>query len=463
MKDRSMSFRNKILNICVLTSLAMGGFSSVAFSADTSGKLSLRDAIAKGVWTNPEYGVVATNRVATEAELRQAKGLFLPSVDVQGDIGQEYTDNPNTRGGLDSDDTETLLRRQAGVTLTQMLFDGWDSWNEVQRQRHRTISAANRVWEASELAGLSVVESYLEVLRQRELLKIARENVAQHLDILAQIDDSAQAGRTTAADAEQARARVASARAQEANIREALRIAEASYIRYVGESPKDLVVPSVPANVLEASVEEEVRTALAQSPTLSIFEADIDVAQSEYKKSNSAYYPELNLQMNAREANDTGGVEGRDTSASALVRMNWNLYRGGIDTARVNEFANRFAQTKERRAQAARSVENDVRQTWARMVAAGERAQQFSVQADANVEIVKAYLDQFDLNRRTLLDVLDSQNELFVSRSNVVNSEFLEMLAIFRLLSLKGRLFPTMNIEYPPETQIEKIKASKFF
>jgi adhesin transport system outer membrane protein len=143
--------------------------------------------------------------------------------------------------------------------------------------------------------------------------------------------------------------------------------------------------------------------------------------------------------------------------------MNWNLYRGGIDTARVNEFANRFAQTKERRAQAARSVENDVRQTWARMVAAGERAQQFSVQADANVEIVKAYLDQFDLNRRTLLDVLDSQNELFVSRSNVVNSEFLEMLAIFRLLSLKGRLFPTMNIEYPPETQIEKIKASKFF
>ena len=88
----------------------------------------------------------------------------------------------------------------------------------------------------------------------------------------------------------------------------------------------------------------------------------------------------------------------------------------------------------------ARAVEKDVRQTWASMVAAGQRAGEFAAQAAANTEVVKAYKDQFKVDRRTLLDVLDSQNELFVSRSNTVNSEFLEMLAVYRLVALKGAL-----------------------
>jgi adhesin transport system outer membrane protein len=134
--------------------------------------------------------------------------------------------------------------------------------------------------------------------------------------------------------------------------------------------------------------------------------------------------------------------------------MNWNLYRGGADMARAREFIHRHQQTKEARAEAARAVENDVRQTWAAMVSAGERARQFAAQADANVEVVKAYNDQFSLDRRTLLDVLDAQNELFVSRSNTVNAEFLEMLAVYRLLALKGALLPTLQVAYPRESDV---------
>ncbi len=95
-----------------------------------------------------------------------------------------------------------------------------------------------------------------------------------------------------------------------------------------------------------------------------------------------------------------------------------------------------------------------MRQTWARMVSAGERAREFSAQAAANTEVVRAYKDQFSLDRRTLLDVLDAQNELFVSRSNTINAEFLEMFSVFRLLGLKGQLFPTMGIAYPRESAL---------
>jgi adhesin transport system outer membrane protein len=91
------------------------------------------------------------------------------------------------------------------------------------------------------------------------------------------------------------------------------------------------------------------------------------------------------------------------------------------------------------------------------MVSAGERANEFAIQAVANEKVVAAYKDQFELDRRTLLDVLDAQNELFVSRSNAVNSEYLEMLAVYRLLSLQGQLLQTMGVEAPDEASMEMV------
>ena len=426
-------------------------------SAGLPNKVSVADAVSFGVSTNPEYLRNADNRRATDAELRQAKGLYLPSLDFQGDLGGEMTNNQSTRHDGRGDRTDTLFRAQGGLTLTQMLFDGHESSRENTRQQARVLSASHRVKEAAELIGVSIVEAYLDVLRQRELLTIARQNVNDHLNIMDQIQDSANAGRSTEADNEQARARLASARANEASIRESLRVAEANFIQNVGDPPQDLVMPLVPVDALEKNVEEEVKISLHQSPTIDIYEADVKVAHEEFEKSKSTFYPKVNLQLNGRSGNNMNGVRGGDSSASALAVVNWNLYRGGIDTANTREQISREAQAKEERSKAARQVENDVRTTWARMVSSGERAKEFATQASANTETVKAYKDQFDLSRRTLLDVLDAQNELFVSKSNSVNAEFVEMFAVYRLLGLKGELLPTLGVSYPRESDPAKM------
>lgn len=451
---------SKTMRVFCLTTAAIGAlaFGSVSSQAEEQKVQTLRDALAVGIATNPEYGSVAASRRATDEELNQGKALFLPSVDVSADTGYEYSDDPGTRGGAGSD-TESMWRKQAGVTLTQLLFDGWESHYEVQRQEARVMSSAYRVRETSELVGLSIVESYLEVLRQRQLLNIARQNVSEHIGILDQIQQGVDGGRSTRADLEQAKARLASARAIEANTREALTNAEASYRREVGDPPGALGLPVVPYEALSADVEAQVLQTLANSPTLEVRASDIEVAYAEAEGTKSSYYPQLDLQMNARTGHDLGGVDGRDTSASALVVMNWNLYRGGADVARAREFNHRHQQAKEVYADTARTLENDVRQTWASMVASGERAAQFSAQAEANIEVVKAYKDQFSLDRRTLLDVLDAQNESFVSRSNTVNAEFLEMFAVYRLLALRGLLLPTMDVAYPRESQVASGEA----
>lgn len=452
--------QKQIVKVMLATVTTLLCFPISGAKAQDAAQLTLSEAISAGVMTNPEYGVVAATRRATDEELEQAKALYLPSIDFSADTGYEYTDDVSTRAGIDPDDTESLYRYEAGLTLTQMLFDGWETKYENERQKERIQSSAHRVRETAELVGLSIVEFFLEVIRQRELLNIARQNTAEHLAIMDLIEEGVSGGRSTQADLEQIKARVASARAQESTVLQQLRIAESNFRREVGDDPRDLVLPSIPVTALAANVEEEVKTAITQSPTLDIFSSDIKVAYAEYKGTGSTLYPQIDFQANARQGNNLGGVEGKDKSASALIVANWNLYRGGGDVARIREFAHRHQVSKERRAETARAVEDDVRQTWARMTSAGERAREFSAQAAANSEVVRAYKDQFSLDRRTLLDVLDAQNELFVSRSNTINSEFLEMFSIYRLLALKGQLLPTLGVTYPRES--DEIDAPEY-
>lgn len=422
---------------------------SAAAPAGTQRIVTLRDAVAVGVLVNPRTEAVSNNRRATDEELKQAKALYRPSIDLRADTGLEYT-NENPDRGAEID--ETQWKSQASLTLTQMLFDGFETKYENERQGWRVRSASHRVRETAEFAGLDVVESYLEVLRQRELYAIAVENTKQHVDILSQIADATGAGRSTQADVEQTNARLAAARAQEANVRQALRTGEANYIRAVGDMPQpDLQRPLPPENAIWANIDEQVKMTQTQSPTLDIYEADVNVAEAEQKGSGATLYPQVDLQLNGNAGNNLSGVEGDATGASALVVMNWNLYRGGGDIARTREFTYRQAQAKSQRNDASRSVENDVRQTWASMVASGERAVEFRKQADANSMVVQAYKDQFNLDRRTLLDVLDSQNEWFVSRTNAINNEYLEMFAKYRLMALEGKLLPSLSVAYPKE------------
>ena len=85
-----------------------------------------------------------------------------PSLDFRADAGFEHSDDPSTRAGSGSDE-ENLWRYDASLTLTQMLFDGWESKYEVERQKARVASSAHRVRETAELVGLSIVESCFRV------------------------------------------------------------------------------------------------------------------------------------------------------------------------------------------------------------------------------------------------------------------------------------------------------------
>lgn len=439
-----MTSFSKRLSKAALVAVMLTSVSYAALAGEPR-NLDLKKAVETGMITNPQYAIVANDRRAVDEELNQAKARYQPSVDFLGESGWEHTN----RGTIDH---ENLWRNNAALTLTQTVYDGNGRASEVKRQKNRIESTASRVHETAEFVGFDIVESYLEVLRQRDILDIARKNVTDHIDLLSMIEQGANAGTITQGDVEQAKARLAAARATESSVRRDLRDAETTFLKTVGDLPGELEFPTPPTTEVGADVDEAVRLALINSPTLGIFEADIKVAQAEKEGTGSTLYPQLDFQLQGREGHDLDGVEGSDSEASALAIMRWNLYRGGADKARVREFTYREALAKERRANAARGVEQDVRNTWADMVSAGERAKEFKDQAAANEQVVTVYKDQFNLDRRTLLDVLDSQNELFVSKSSYINALYTELQAKYRLLAIKGALLSFLNVPKPIET-----------
>ncbi len=412
--------------------------------------MTLREAVGISVTTYPDYGITANNRRATDEELDQAEALYRPSIDLRIDGGYEHTENP-TIFNADGSHEQNLWRYNSGITLTQLLFDGGAARYENLGQQARVLSAAHRVREAAELQALAAVESYLNVLRQRKLLDIAHENVRAHQSILDKILESTRAGKTSLADNRQTASRLEAAQAEESNARADLETAEGDFLRDVGRKPGPLRDTPTPSGRLAEDVEQEVRISLADNPTISIANADYLVAQREYEGTEAAFSPKFDFQLQGQDGHNLSGLPGRNVDASALVVMNWNLYRGGADVARRRESMYREAQTKDQRAKVARGVEEDVRKTWAGMESARDRARAFSLQAANNVRVVSAYHDQFELARRTLLDVLDAQNELFVSRANAVNARYLEMFAVYRLLALKGDLLEALAISLPRE------------
>jgi len=413
--------------------------------------MTLQEAVSIGLQKSPDYGQAAQDSLAAKQVTFQAMGLNLPSLSLESESGKEHT----AYLGIPPQN-QNLWHSRGTLTLTQLLFDGWGTWSQIHGQKAREESAASHAGEVAEFSGLDSVEAFMDVLRQRQLLQIARDNVQEHLKILDIIEAGAKAGTVTRGDVAQIQARLAQARATVASSEENLRQAESLFSQKIGDTPGGLAEPDIPRGKLQPNVNEAVQDALLHNPTLIVTTTDIKAAEMDQVGAASLMYPHVDIEANDSVGDNISGIPGNNQSRTILVVAKWNLYHGGADKARIRETLYRTASVKEKRKQTLLQVEKDTRDTWAGMVSAADRAKDYAEQATANEKVVSAYLDQFTLGRRTLLDVLDAQNELFIARSNNVDAGYAEKFAVYRVLALQGRLLEELNIPRPREAMVEQ-------
>ena len=424
--------------------------------AISANAMSLQEAVEQAIATNPDIGVVASNREAVDQELRQARGLYLPQIDFAAGIGIENfndsTSRANNNGG-----TETTNRRETSLTLQQRLFDGFEAGATVEREQARVESAANRVFENSAVLALDAIGAYLEVLRQRDLVKLAEENVAYHQQVLAAQRERLRGGGGSEADVNQTEARTARADNTLIETLNDLRDAEAIFTRIVGSFPgNDLTYPEFPGGSLPENLDDAVQLAVRNNNTTKIFEADVRTAEAEVELSEVPFYPAISLEAQSEYNDGTSALDTYEFNNQLMVRVRWNLFRGGIDRAARQEALFRLTESKNRRYQSVLESQQEMRTSWFALEAARDSIEALETARDFNRSTLDAYEQQFEVAQRTLLDVLDAENELFVSEGQLVTAQTNEQLASYRVLGVGGVLLETLGVSAPEQAVVEQ-------
>lgn len=415
--------------------------------AAPAGATTLKEAVSKAIATNPRLTAIENNREAVNHELRRARGQYLPQVDMLVGNGlQDYSSQITRTTGTDND---WLNREEYSLTVTQRLFDGFETNSEVERQKARVRSAASRVYENAEVLGLDAVLAYLEVYRQRALLGLARDNVKIHENILGSLRRRQEAGGGSASDTAQTEARLARSQTTVLSTENDLRNAEANYRKLIGDAPEDLSLPEFDFGLMPQDSEEAVRMAEEKNPTVRIFDAEIDVATHAIGVSEAPFYPNVNLEAGYTYYNDRDGVRTWEDDAQIMVRLRWNLYRGGSDRANRRAAVARQAEAKSRRFNASLEAVEEMKRSWNAYVIESDRLKTLNSAVDFSSQTRDLYRQQFDVAQRSLLDVLDAENELFVVHGQRTSAEVNRLAAAYRVLASSGELMTALDIAAP--------------
>jgi len=307
--------------------------------------LTLKEAVAVAVESNPEIGQAIENREAIEFELRQAKGLYLPSVDLEASTGVRRLDN-DTRRALDQDH-EALYPNEADLTVSQTLYDSGARRAELNRQASRVDGASFRVLERSEFIGLAVVQDYLEYMLQASIVAEAKKNLGFHQSILSDIKQGIAGGALNDADRQQAEERLYAAKAR---MQEATEELEAAKIRFFKNVGKPLTNASRPGDVsaaLPRSLDDAIGLARQNNPRVHMANSDIDSAASLVDAARAKYGPTVTAEGVARGGYNIDGADGDTSDLQARVVLRWNLYRGGIDKANEQEQIRRTSEQRD--------------------------------------------------------------------------------------------------------------------
>jgi adhesin transport system outer membrane protein len=412
---------------------------------------SLHDVVSETVMTNPSVLIARNQKNAVEQEMEQARAGFFPSADITLVEGWESSNNPTTRAT--GHGRRAMNRTEMEITARQLLFDGFGTESEFDRQKARVNSRAYSTFSTSEVTGLRGVEVYLDVLRQQKLVTLAEENLATHERIFGFIKKRSDRGVGRESDTQQTLGRLALAKTNLITAQNSLRDANVAFQNVVGRPHTALEEPGSLEYLLPESLDEAIQIALDNHPTLKSAEADVEAARQQQRAAKSTFFPRVHVEASGSRNDDIDGIEGSNRDALLMLRGRYS-FTGGKDMARRQETAYLLSESKEIRNRTRRQVIESIQLSWYDYERAKSQLETLRIHVDASEQARNAYAKQFKIGQRTLLDVLDSENELFTARIDYVNGLHDVSFSVYRILAGNGKLLWALQVPVPEEAAL---------
>lgn len=395
---------------------------------------ALKDALAYVYEHHPQLLAERERVKAIDESVAQAVSEFRPNAFAEYDRGRERRSN-NGSAPRSYGDTEAK-----GLVVTQPLFNGFGSVAALKSAKQRVKAARAELTALEQQLLFNAIVAYTGVVETQSVLLLNQNNV----DVLSKQRDAAKirfdVGELTKTDVSQADARLAGAKASEQQALGDVSIARADFLRAVGyPAPEILSMPEVPAGIPE-KLSEATEMARVASPIIEAakhrekaFESDIDVQRS-------SLFPEVSLQ----------GIMGRNEGGSGFINKNYSdaltvnvsipLYQGGGEWSRIRSARNTAAQARFSTLDTTLAVEQDVTNAWQNFVTAGSVITSTQAAVEASGLALEGVRQENEFGVRTVLDVLDAEQELMNTKVNFVRATRNHKIQAYRLLASVGKL-----------------------
>lgn len=403
---------------------------------------SLEQAVVHTLSSNPDIRSAYNEFMSRSELIDSSTGKYLPSVDLEAGIGYENYDNKlGSQGDFDP--------RNAKISLRQLIWDGSITYNDIQRNKAEAEAQRYQLLSDAQDMALDTTESYLGVLQAQEILTLSEANFLVHQRIYKDIKRRSDSGVSSTADLSQVEGRLASSNSNLLSAQSNVNDAKVAFSRIVGAYPEALEKPEVDANYVVSSLAEAINKAQENNPVVYIASNDISAARYQYEQAKGSYYPAFNFETSQEWGDELNGSDGDTDEFKVMLTMRYNLYNGGADEAESRRAAYQISQSKDIRDRALRMLDEGTRLAWSAMQLASAQTEFLKAHVDSSTRTLLAYEKQFKIGQRTLLDVLNTENELFESRKAFLSAHYSGILAQYRVLNATGLLLNAMRVDVP--------------
>lgn len=430
-------FKYKPTAYFLLIGLSILQASTLSFAEPVT---SLKDMVEKTITSNPEVQVRYHKFLEAGYDKEAARGGFLPRADIVSTYRKQEELVKNTNN-------TQIPHMNNELVLKQMIFDGFATSNRVKGLDHTTRVRYFELQSAMQNTTLEFMRAYLDTLRYQEMVQFAKDNYVIHKQLFDRIKERVSAGVARKVDMEQATGRLALAEANLLTETTNLHDVTARLQRLYGElPPASLEVPTV-FNAVESSSEEALKVAFRQNPDLLSTIEDIQAKKNEIKSNEARYYPRLDLQARKNLGASSDGSNSNAAADLLELTMSFNLFNGFSDKNSISSAAQKLNGAQDMRDKACIDTRqlvsiayNDIKQLTQQRI--------YRSQHKVSIENAReAYRKQYDIGQRTLLDLLDTENEYFQAKRSLANAEYDLKLAHVRTYAGQGELLSKINAQ----------------
>jgi adhesin transport system outer membrane protein len=406
---------NKTVKLAVMSALFYQMMSTQAFAADP---LSLQQAVEKAVLTNPQVLQSYRDFASVLREKDAAFGRYLPSIDLSASYGAERKTDPiSFQNGVN------FTREQASLSLRQMLFDGFATPNEIKRLDKTSQAKLYELEYTSQTTALDTTKAFVDLIRYRNLVNLAEDNYVAHKIIYEQLLLKAKSGVGKKSDVEQAQSRLSLADYNMTVEGSNLHDIESRYENFVGNLPPKEINESLPINKdIPKDPQEAVKLAQLHNPLLLGTIQDISAQKAVLDTKNASFMPKVDFRARSDRGNDLAGYDGRHKDDVAEVVMTWNLFNGLTDYNLRKREQERLEVATNRRDKTCRDVRLELDVAYNDIKKLTDQVNYLDARQISIEKARDAYRKQFEIGQRTLVDLLNSENEVFEAKRLYINT-----------------------------------------